>query len=207
MKKLLRTRLFWLTCIMATGILAGCGGKEGSGDVLQVEPVSQSEQFANTGNSSEPESSKEPQDESEDSQKQEPEDSKERIPQTEDSKESSTEGNTDETAELHGDVVSIGEASVVVSKIFIESSAFGEGDVMMVEVGGDNQELINVYFEKDASFTYMTIRNGGKDVETREGSFSDITEGLILEMTGRYEGEDFWANHVDISYVVLSDVW
>lgn len=199
MKKLLRTKLFWLMCIMATGILAGCGGKKGSDDVLQVEPVSQSEQFANTKNTPKSESSKELQNE--------PENSKERIPQTEDSQESSAEENTDKTTELYGDVVSIGEASVVVSKIYIESSAIGEGDVMIVRGGGDNQELINVYFEKDASFTYMTIRNGGKDVETREGSFSDITEGLILEMTGRYEGEDFWANHVDISYVVLSDVW
>ena len=78
---------------------------------------------------------------------------------------------------------------------------------MLVGVGGDNQELINVYFEEDASFVYETIRNGGKDVETRQGSFLDITEGVILHMTGRYEGEDFWADHVDISYVVLSDAW
>lgn len=121
----------------------------------------------------------------------------------------SNQNNTEsgETVELDGDVVSIGESSVIVSKIFIEPSAFGNGEVMLIGVGGDNQELINVYFEEDASFVYETIRNGGKDVETREGSFLDITEEVMLHMTGRYKGEDFWAEHVDISYVVLSDAW
>lgn len=174
MKKHWKTKFFLLACIMAAGLLAGCGDKEGGDDVLQVEPVSQSEQFANTEDTSQ---------------------------------EDNADQNPGEITELHGDVVSIGEKSVVISKIYIESSAFGEGEVMIVGMGGDNQELINVYFEENASFTYMTIRNGGKDVETREGSFSDITEGLILEMTGRYKGEDFWASHIDISYVVLGDAW
>lgn len=174
MKKHLKTKLSLLACIMAAGLSAGCGGKGDGDDVLQVEPVNQSEQFANTEESSQKDNAEE---------------------------------NPGEITELYGDVVSIGEESVVVSKIYIESSAFGKGDVMIVGMGGDNQELINVYFEENASFTYMTIRNGGKDVETREGSFSDITEGLILEMTGRYKGEDFWANHADISYVVLGETW
>lgn len=195
MKKHLKTKLYLLACIMAVVLSAGCGGKEDGDDVLQIEPVSQSGPSADTKNDQESESSKDETTVPEENQKQK------------NTEKSNAEENLGEITELYGDVVSIGEASVVVSKIYIESSAIGEGDVMIVRGGGDDQELINVYFEQDASFTYMTIRNGGKDVETREGSFSDITEGLIVEMTGRYEGEDFWANHVDISYVVLGDVW
>ena len=195
MKKHLKTKLFLFMCIMTVGLLAGCGGKEGGDDVLQIEPVSQSGPSADTKGDQESEVSKDEMTVPEEDQKQE------------DTEKSNAEENPGEITELYGDVVSIGEASVVVSKIYIESSAFGEGDVMIVGTGGDNQELINVYFEQDASFTYMTIRNGGQDVEPREGSFSDITEGLILEMTGGYKGEDFWANHADISYVVLGDTW
>ena len=195
MKKYLKTKLFLLMCIMAAGLLAGCGDKEGGDDVLQIEPVSQSGPSADTKSDQKSEVSKDEMTVPEEDQKQE------------DTEKSNAEENPGEITELYGDVVSIGEESVVVSKIYIESSAIGEGDVMIVRGGGDDQELINVYFEENASFTYMTIRNGGKDVETREGSFSDITEGLILEMTGRYKGEDFWASHIDISYVVLGDAW
>ena len=195
MKKYLKTKLFLLMCIMAAGLLAGCGDKEGGDDVLQIEPVSQSGPSADTKSDQESEVSKDEMTVPEEDQKQE------------DTEKSNAEENPGEITELYGDVVSIGESSVVVSKIYIESSAFGKGDVMIVRAGGDDQELINVYFEQDTSFVYQTIRNGGQDVETREGTYSDITEGVTLDMAGRYDGEDFWANHVDISYVVLSAAW
>lgn len=40
--------------------------------------------------------------------------------------------------------------------------------------------------------------NGDEDVETREGSLADINEGTVLNMTGSYQGDDFYAEQVVI---------
>lgn len=116
--------------------------------------------------------------------------------------------NADSATELDGDVRSIGESSVVLSKIFSETTESDEGTVWILSsLGGDNEVLVTVYFEENADYIYKTIRNGGKDVDTREGSFSDIKEGMILLLNGRYVGKDFYADHVEIDNVVLKDAW
>ena len=105
--------------------------------------------------------------------------------------------------ELSVDVESVGDNSVVGNKIFIESGSDGNSEIMTVGVGEDNKVLVTVYFAENASYVYRIIRNGGADVETRDGSFSDIKEGLTLHLTGYYKGEDFYADKVVISDVMI----
>lgn len=113
-----------------------------------------------------------------------------------------SETTSDESVELYVHVESIGDNSVVGSKISVESVADSSG-VIMVSGGGDDEVLIPIHFEDDTSYIYQIIRNGGADVETSEGSFSDIGLNMILDLTGHYEGDDFYADQVTISNVIL----
>ena len=59
--------------------------------------------------------------------------------------------------------------------------------------------MVSIYFMDDTSYVYQIIKNG--NVETSEGSFSDIGVNMILDLTGHYKGEDFYADKVAISDV------
>ena len=107
------------------------------------------------------------------------------------------------SAELYVHVESIGDNSVVGSKISVEPVA-DSSSVIMVSGGGDDEVMIPIHFEENTSYIYQIIKNDGADVETREGSFSDIGLNMILDLTGHYEGDDFYANKVVISNVILN---
>lgn len=113
--------------------------------------------------------------------------------------ETASDTSTDESGELCVFVESIGDNSVVGNIISMEPDIDGNNIVVMVGAGGDNKKLISIYFADDASYVYQIIRNG--DVETREGSFSDIGINMILDLTGYYKGEDFYADKAAISDV------
>lgn len=104
-------------------------------------------------------------------------------------------------AELEGDVRSIGEDSMVVSKIFTYTE---DGEDIAVSYAEESPDaiLITIYFSENAEFIVRTVKNGGvngdADVENRAGTFSDIQEGKTVRMTGGYEGEDFRAEQVII---------
>lgn len=110
--------------------------------------------------------------------------------------------------ELEGSVQSIGESSMVVSKIhtYVDESNDAEVEEIAVEsaVGGD--ELITVYFSDNTQFIVRTVKNGGangdSDVEDRDGTASDVKENNTVLMTGGYEGEDFRAEQVIIYHFV-----
>lgn len=110
------------------------------------------------------------------------------------------------TEELLGNVVSIGENSVVVSQSFTEESQDGGAEVMWAPAqGSENEVLVNVICTADTQYEYKTVKNSGinpEDVETRAGNFSDIKENLHLAMTGSYQGNDFYAVKVSISEFV-----
>lgn len=171
---------FMLLAIMtAAWMFTGCGDKGQADTVSQAEEMNRTEQPANSESNEEQKSDV--------------------------AEEQTTDENApaDESAELSVAVESVDNNSVVGNKIFIESSANGNNDIMVVRVGGDNKVLVTVHFAEDASYVYRTIRNGGADVETREGSFSDIKNGLSLDLTGHYEGDEFYANKVEINNVIL----
>lgn len=109
---------------------------------------------------------------------------------------------TDGSDELCVFVESIGENGVVGNIISMEPSIDGDNTVVKIGEGRGNKKLVYIYFAEDASFIYQIIRND--DVETREGSFSDIGINMILDLIGYYKGEDFYADRVAIS--AISDV-
>ena len=214
MRKNLKNILLLLTIMTTAWLFTGCGDK-GQGDaVSQTEEINRTEQPANAENDKE-----DGQDKTEKGQAKGESSDKlidaDRVtdnyaPADEDTDKSADTPTSDasvassnESAELCIDVESIGNNSVVGSKISIETSPDGNGEIMLVGAGGDNQVLVTVYFEENASYVYETIRNGGADVETREGSFFDIGLDMILDLTGYYKGEDFYADKVVISDVIL----
>lgn len=134
----------------------------------------------------------------------------EEIP--EDKDESSSEGtekfsedesNSEGAEEILGDVRSIGDNSVTISRIFTESSSgTDEMDTAVLPAeGSEDEELIQVIFSEHIKYEVKTIKNGGADVDVREGSFADIKEGLQLELTGNYDGNDFKADKAVIYYI------
>ena len=180
MRKKFSVSILLLTIMTAAWMVTGCGDGGQDDAVSRTEEISRTEQSTNAGNDEERENS------------------------ATDGQGETEQGQTEsESTELSVDVESIGDNSVVGNKIFIETNPNGNGEIMLVGVGGDNQVLVTVYFEENASYVYETIRNGGADVETREGSFSDIGLDMILDLTGYYKGEDFYADKVVISNVIL----
>lgn len=103
--------------------------------------------------------------------------------------------------ELEGDVRSVGEGSMVVSKIFNYAEDGNQIAVSYAEDGPD-AVLISVYFSEDTEYIVRTVKNGGvngdSDVEDRAGALTDIREGNTVLMNGSYEGEDFHAVQVII---------
>jgi len=119
----------------------------------------------------------------------------------EDGKTDDASDNVQDETELEGDVRSIGEDSMVVSKIFTYTEDGKDMAVSYVGEGPD-AELITIYFSENTEFIVRTVKNGGvngdADVEDEAGAFSDIQEGRTVRMTGVYEGEDFRAEQVII---------
>ncbi len=97
---------------------------------------------------------------------------------------------------LDGNIVSIENNSVIINKTFNLSSTTA------VAYGGNDAVLVTVYFSEETNYEVWTVKNGGvngdSDIDKREGTFSDIKEELSVNMTGFYEGDDFYAEQVII---------
>ena len=211
MRKNLKIILLLLTIMTAAWLFTGCGDRGQADTVSQTEEISRTEQPANT------ESDEEQNPDATEGQK--PDVAEEQNPDTAENQPTDDNAPTDESigdsadapasnmtdpsagesTELCVFVESIGDNSVVGNKISMEPDIDGDNIVVMVGEGGDNKKLVSIYFVDDASYVYQIIRNG--DVETREGSFSDIKINMILDLTGYYKGEDFYADKVAISDV------
>lgn len=100
---------------------------------------------------------------------------------------------------LSGNVRDLGDNSVIISKIFIEESEDGSGDIIYLPGEGDqNEELVTVNFTDDTEFHYWVIQSDGGDIDMRESSFSEIKKDIGLEMYGNYDGSVFIASKVII---------
>ena len=100
-----------------------------------------------------------------------------------------------------GDVEQVDGDSVVCSRIETYKTEGGQGEVAVATTVDENKDLVTVRFAQDAVYTYQIIRDGGADVKTSEGSFADIKAGLLLDFSGHYDGNVFWADTVRISDV------
>ena len=101
-----------------------------------------------------------------------------------------------ELEQLYGNVKSIAQGSFVISQ------AFEEGENVMVAPGegSEDETLVTVYVSESTQYEVKTVKNGGvngdADVEKSGGSFADLHEDVSVELTGYYEGEEFYAEHI-----------
>ena len=103
-------------------------------------------------------------------------------------------------AELSGMVKSVGDSNVTVSQIFTMDT--GDGLIAVSSVSEDGDEnILSIYFNAGAKYEFNIIRDGGGNVESREGAFEDIEKGMILHMTGNWDGNDFYADYISINEV------
>ncbi|MBD5520768.1 MAG: hypothetical protein HDR03_06015 [Lachnospiraceae bacterium] len=97
---------------------------------------------------------------------------------------------------LDGSIISIENNSIIINKTFNLSSTTA------VAYGGDDAVFVTVYFSENTNYEVWTVKNSGvngdSDIDKREGTFSDIKEQLSVNMTGFYEGDDFYAKQVII---------
>ena len=206
MRKNLRTILLLLTIMTTMCIFVGCGDGRQDDSALLPEPDNQSAEQSSdatgTGNDEELADSGEQENNTEGRQDRVGQDQSEGESLGKPSNEPASDApdtSTDGSDELCVFVESIGDNSVVGNIISMEPSADGNNIVVMIGEGGGNKKLVSIYFADDVSYVYQIIRN--RDVETREGSFSDIGIDMILDLTGYYKGEDFYAHKVAISDV------
>ena len=100
-------------------------------------------------------------------------------------------------SELDGDIESIADNSVIINKIFHPSA-----NTAVSYTEDSEKVLITVYFSEETEFEVWTVKNNGvngdADTEKQQGAFSDLKQGVHINMTGSYEGDDFHANHVII---------
>lgn len=195
MKKYSMTVLLTLLVLIA----GGCGGKEPEdAPVVSVEDVQKADDAMQESKTDEEEKSKEKQPE-------------EKRSEEDGEPEETSEGNSDGTSNvqkipantdeenLSGKVRSVGENSVVISKIFVEESEDGNSSIVFLPGEGDREEeLVKVKFTDDTKFYHWTIKSGGGDIDMRDSSFSEISVNSGLEMNGHYEGDTFVAAKVII---------
>lgn len=100
-----------------------------------------------------------------------------------------------EDTEWEGVVESIGDNSIVAAEIAIENS---EEAVYAFDSG----KKVTVHFSADTTYEVKTVKNGGvngdADTDIQQGSFSDIKEQSTVNLTGSYQGDEFYATHVVI---------
>ena len=107
-----------------------------------------------------------------------------------------------DTQELLGDVVSVGENSVVISQVFTSTREDGGELAVAAAPGSPDAVLINVKFSDSTKYQFQTVKNAGAEVDSREGSFTDIQPDLMLDLKGSWEGEEFLAKEAVISEFV-----
>lgn len=110
------------------------------------------------------------------------------------------------TAQMEGDVLSVSQDSFVVARneTFTEDGA----SYMVGAAPGyeDEEDKITVRVSKSCAFQYKTLKNGGihpEDVSTKEGSYTDLQEGLLVAIQGNWQDDgSFLADTVVISNFV-----
>lgn len=81
------------------------------------------------------------------------------------------------------------EGMVIIRTVILEGST-----VRRVEE--QDAQRVSVLCTPDTRFEHWVIQGGGAGIDRNPASFSDITEGMMLELSGYYEGSDFIAELV-----------
>lgn len=96
------------------------------------------------------------------------------------------------SAELDGDIRSIGVDSFVVGK----AETWTEGDSQFIVSAApgyeEEEKLVTVYVDPNCVWEFKTVKNGGinpEDISTREGSFADLKEGMMINSKGSWQDD------------------
>lgn len=110
------------------------------------------------------------------------------------------------TAQLEGDVLSVSQDSFVVARN--ETFTEGGASYMVGAAPGyeDEEDKITVRVAESCAYQYKTVKNGGinpEDVSTKEGSYADLQEGLLVVIQGSWQDDgSFLADTVVMSKFV-----
>lgn len=100
-------------------------------------------------------------------------------------------------SELDGSIESIADNSMIINKTFHPSA-----NVSVSYGDASEKVLVTVYFSEETEFEVWTVKNGGvngeTDAEKRQGTFSDLKQDANVDITGSYDGNDFYAKHIII---------
>lgn len=96
------------------------------------------------------------------------------------------------SAELEGNVRSIGVDSFVVARNEVWSEVNASYAVGAAPGYEDEEDLITVHVRQDCVWEFKTVKNGGidpEDVSTGEGSFADLKEGISTISKGSWQDD------------------
>lgn len=190
-----------LSMAILLGILAGCGsdGKEENASAVEI---------IHTDTADEKSPEWEPVDE------QSPDGETPASEQTDEKSASEQEGGLGQAEKgeqslekIYGNVKSIGDGSIVISRAFEVESDEPDAGIMVTSAEGSADEvLVTVYTSENTKYEVHTVKNGGvngaDDVESRAADWSDIKDGASVDMIGNWEGADFRAEKIIIYYYV-----
>ncbi len=117
--------------------------------------------------------------------------------------EEGSKAGSEKSEELEGNVKSIGESNMIISKTFMEDLDDGTLLAYGPAEGSEDEVLITVYFSDSTKYEIRTVVNGGvngdSDVTVSEGSFSDLKKNKSVSLIGHYISEsEFQADAVCI---------
>lgn len=117
------------------------------------------------------------------------------------------EGGVESFETIYGNIKSIGDDSLIISRAFEEESEEGDVDIMVAPAEGSADEVLTtVIFSENTKFEVHTVKNGGvngdDDVEKREGTLADIKADASVDITGSWEETSFRAEKIVVYYFV-----
>lgn len=81
--------------------------------------------------------------------------------------------------------------------IFAHTSLMDE-DMSVTLLDAEDAEKIEVKFTADTKVEHWIIQGGGAGIDMQDAAFSDLKEGMGVELEGNYDGETFMAAKVII---------
>lgn len=108
----------------------------------------------------------------------------------------------DKVPSLSGNVLSLSENSFTITPM--ETTVYDDGSsVGAVPAPGyeDSVPKITVKYTDATVFTVRVISGNGASYTDEEGDSSDLATGVLVDLEGAYEGEEFQADHVIINIV------
>lgn len=111
-----------------------------------------------------------------------------------------------ESTQLEGDVRSVDADSFVICKHETWEEDGYSYAVAVAPGYEEESDLITIHMAKNCTYQYKTVKNSGinpEDVSSRDGSFADVKEGLMVTIEGKWQDDgSFLAVTVVLSEII-----